>query len=108
MPELHLVLPLLSRSRLVRRLRVLELSGGDLTDEDLPELLGAAEDFRHLAVLDLSRNQLSAEACKALRGLCAGQVLLDGQRSAFDQYGDIERSVDDELASERRYDDVEE
>lgn len=104
-PFLHLVLPRLAQAPLLRRLRVLDLSGGVLMDEDTVALLEAADAFRHLAVLDLSRNQLTVEACEALRGLCSGQVVLLNQRGVFGEDGEVERSVGDEL-DESRFDAV--
>ncbi len=69
----------LAHSPLLKRLRHLDLSGGVLTNAEVPLFLRLAEAFRHLEVLDLSQNQLGPQSDERLAALC-GKVILDEQR----------------------------
>lgn len=80
----HEALPVLARSKLLPRLRSLDLSLGVLNDDDVPLLLSLAPAFRHLELLDLSENQLSPAGEAALRAL--GNVVLTGQREDDERY----------------------
>ena len=71
---------ILRDSPLLARLQVLDLSHGDLSDDDAQHLLAGRESLKHLRTLDLSGNFLSADVSAALRDL-GPEVKLVGQRS---------------------------
>lgn len=80
----HEAVRVLARSKLLPRLRSLDLSRGVLNDDDVPMLLSLAPAFRHLELLDLSQNQLSAAGEAALGEL--GNVVLTDQREDAERY----------------------
>jgi uncharacterized protein (TIGR02996 family) len=61
------LIPILASSRLLPRLRVLDLSRGVLTDSDVDALVGHAAAFQHLERLDLSENLLAARVAEVQR-----------------------------------------
>lgn len=77
------LIPLLAKSRLLRQLRVLDLSMSVLVDEGT--LLRHAKSFEHLEVLDLRQNQLSEDAAAEIKAAlpCA---LVDDQREGDQRY----------------------
>lgn len=69
----------LRKSPLLERLRVLDLSHGDLGDQDCEALLAQRHRLEHLDTLNLESNFLSDEAVAELKGLCP-DVRCAGQR----------------------------
>jgi uncharacterized protein (TIGR02996 family) len=67
----------------LRRLRVLDIAYGNLTD-DGARLLAACPDLTHLEVLDVSRNALTARCVAALRATGV-QVVADNQHFPGDE-----------------------
>ncbi len=70
-------------SRLIKQLRVLDLSRGTLGDEGAKLLAGAKRSLQHLEVLDLSDNYLTSAGVKLVKGL-AKKVIVDDQREPYD------------------------
>jgi hypothetical protein len=62
----------------LRRLEVLDLGYGNMTDEGA-RLLAACPDLKHLSALDVTRNALTASGIAALRDTRI-QVVADNQR----------------------------
>lgn len=69
-------------SPLLPRLQVLDLSRGDLSDQDAEELLGQRHRLEHLRVLDLCGQYFSDDAVAALGDVCAEVRLADQRPSA--------------------------
>lgn len=60
------LLAALAKAPLLKRLKTLDLSGGNLSDETSNRIVAAAKAFAHLEVLNLERNQLGSAAAKKL------------------------------------------
>ena len=76
-------------SKLVRQLKVLDLSLGTMTDEGAQALADGKAALKHLEVLDLTRNYLTKAGIKLVAGLCK-KVITDRQEKADDGDGDDE------------------
>jgi uncharacterized protein (TIGR02996 family) len=70
---------LLQRSSLLRRLKVLDLAGGALTDRGVAQLASNRDAIAQLEVLDLRLNLLTAKGTRVAEGL-AKTVNVTGQR----------------------------
>jgi hypothetical protein len=74
-------------SGILKRLRVLELGPGCITDEGA-RTLAACPDLRHLERLDLSRNRLTRAGIKALKQAGVEVVASDQQQARDGEYDD--------------------
>lgn len=79
----HECLEPIARSKLLPRLKRLDLSRGALQDRDVDGLLKHAEAFAHLELLDLCTNQLSDEGVARIKAVLPKASLSD-QRERFD------------------------
>lgn len=75
------LLAALIRAPALASLSTLDLSGGDLADENLSALLDASDRLGHLKLLNLEGHFLSEEGVAALQQLGPAEVRLAGQRS---------------------------
>ncbi|MFT3698903.1 MAG: WGR domain-containing protein [Kofleriaceae bacterium] len=73
-------------AKIVKQLKVLDLSLGTMTDEGAAALAAGKDALKHLEVLDLTRNYLTKDGLKAVKGICK-KVITDKQETA-DVYGD--------------------
>ncbi len=80
---LHECLEPLARSKLLPKLRRLDLSDGVLQDGDVDLLLSHAAAFKHLEVLDLSGNQLEAGGERITAAL--PNAVIGEQREIYDE-----------------------
>jgi uncharacterized protein (TIGR02996 family) len=72
-------------SKLVKQLKVLDLSLGTMTDEGAQALAAGKSSLAHLECLDLTRNYLTKDGIKAVKGICA-KVITDKQEEADGDY----------------------
>lgn len=70
-------------SKIVKQLRVLDLSGGSIDDEGAAVLVAGKSALGHLQRLDLSDNYLTPAGVKLVKKL-AKEVLVDDQREPYD------------------------
>ncbi|HEX4456169.1 MAG TPA: WGR domain-containing protein [Kofleriaceae bacterium] len=70
-------------SKLVKQLKVLDLSLGTMTDEGAHALAAGKSSLAHLECLDLTRNYLTKDGIKAVKGICA-KVVTEKQEEADD------------------------
>ena len=75
-------------SKLLRRLRELDLSYGTLSDEGAARLHANARSLGHLERLVLSANCLTEEGIAQVRGLCAN-VVIDDQKGEDEHYASL-------------------
>ena len=68
-------------AKIVKQLKVLDLSLGTMTDEGAKALADGKESLKHLEVLDLTRNYLTKAGIKLVAGLCK-KVITDRQEKA--------------------------
>jgi uncharacterized protein (TIGR02996 family) len=78
----------LKGAKILKGLKTLDLSLGTMTDEGAKALVAAKDSLAHLDVLDLTRNFLSKDGVKLVKGLCK-KVITDRQEEA-DDWGDGE------------------
>jgi uncharacterized protein (TIGR02996 family) len=74
-------------AKIVKQLKVLDLSLGTLTDEGAQALADGKESLKHLEVLDLTRNYLTKAGIKLVAGLCK-KVITDRQEKPDDYDGE--------------------
>jgi uncharacterized protein (TIGR02996 family) len=72
-------------SKLVKQLKVLDLSLGTMTDEGAHALAAGKSSLAHLECLDLTRNYLTKDGIKAVKGICA-KVITEKQEEAEDDH----------------------
>ena len=75
-------------SKILKTLKVLDLSLGTMTDEGAKALAAAKDSLKHLEVLDLTRNYLTKEGIALVKGL-AKKVITDKQEKP-DSWGEGE------------------
>ncbi|HEY0254544.1 MAG TPA: WGR domain-containing protein [Kofleriaceae bacterium] len=80
-------------SKLVKQLKVLDLSLGTMTDAGAAILAANKDKLKHLELLDLHRNYLTKQGIKAVAGLCK-KVVTTGQEQADEDGDDVYRYPD--------------
>jgi Ran GTPase-activating protein (RanGAP) involved in mRNA processing and transport len=80
-------------SKIVKKLKTLDLSLGTMTDEGAQALAAAKSQLAHLECLDLTRNFLSAKGIAAVKGICK-KVITTGQEQADEYDGEAHYYVD--------------
>jgi Ran GTPase-activating protein (RanGAP) involved in mRNA processing and transport len=71
-------------SKLVKQLKVLDLSLGTMTDEGAQALAAGKAALAHLECLDLTRNYLTKDGIKAVKGICAKVITADQEEADGD------------------------
>ncbi|HLL23521.1 MAG TPA: TIGR02996 domain-containing protein, partial [Kofleriaceae bacterium] len=61
---------LVGGTKVLKTLKTLDLSLGTMTDEGAAALAAAKDSLKHLEVLDLTRNYLSKDGIKLVKGIC--------------------------------------
>jgi len=82
----------LPTASILPRLESLDLSMGMMTDEGAAALAAARDRLRHLRLLDVSKNFLTPEGERLLRGVC-GEVVTDRQKEPDVWEGEVQRFV---------------
>lgn len=75
-------------AKVLKTLKTLDLSLGTMTDEGAHALAAAKDSLSHLQVLDLTRNFLTKDGIKAVKGICP--KVLTGEQEEADDWGDGE------------------
>ena len=75
-------------AKVLKTLKTLDLSLGTMTDEGAHALAAAKDSLAHLQCLDLTRNFLTKDGIKAVKGLCPKVVT--GDQEEADDWGDGE------------------
>jgi hypothetical protein len=75
-------------SKIVKKLKTLDLSLGTMTDEGALALAASKANLAHLECLDLTRNFLSAKGIAAVKGICKKVITADQEKA--DDWGDGE------------------
>jgi len=74
-------------AKILKQLKTLDLSLGTMTDEGAVAMAAHADAFKHLEVLDLTRNFLTKKGITAVKNL-AKKVITGGQEQADEDDGD--------------------
>jgi uncharacterized protein (TIGR02996 family) len=75
-------------AKILKGLKTLDLSLGTMSDEGALALAAHPDAFKHLEVLDLTRNYLSKKGIAAVKSLCKKVITADQEEA--DDYGDGE------------------
>lgn len=71
----------LKGARVLKTLKTLDLSLGTMTDEGAEALAAARDSLQHLETLDLTRNYLTKNGLKLVKGLCPNVITKDQQEA---------------------------
>ena len=76
----------LKGANVLKTVKTLDLSLGTMTDEGAQALVAAKDSLKHLDCLDLTRNFLSEEGVKAVKGLCKKVITAEQEESEDEDY----------------------
>lgn len=82
----------LAGAKVLKTVKTLDLSLGTMTDEGARALANAKSSLQHLECLDLTRNYLSKEGIKLVKGICK-KVITSAQEAGDEDGEDVYRYV---------------